>query len=1554
MLDSIWHIQIGEVMCMSEILNIDKENAVRILEYWFLTEFLNQKSIGTYIEKGEKASEYKKELAARNTKRPKKVVEDFVQFAVGDNLQTVLNSLPKQLKAFHKSDFTVFIGCMKKETCIQETARKIQWSSQNPDAKDANNDEITLAILKFAQDGRYISNSLSISPLAWAMKKLSRGTENTSQTLSIDNYNSDTRNIETQIVNLFKDSGNSDVVSEETDSLEVLNTVSYDLLLMVENLICEGLNIDSKDMESYLAVYFKLYESEDDESGTEVSLHMDFYSKDLAFVIDGLRNNRFTKEKEKMLLDYILGLNRYESDPEKTSNRFDIVKPKNEEALYQFMFENLTAAKAPLGKWPSRYMPALMQQIAVNLATDPNSDLPVFSVNGPPGTGKTTLLKEIIVSNIVEKAILLAEYDDPDDAFNDFSFLNGDEQGHSYNQYYSKYHRLKNKKINGYSILVASSNNTAVENITKELPVEENLLENIKPSKEVCGANEEALAELTKLFTVSESADNLPIKVWKQFPNKNGEKTYKKVVEHQPDIYFSRLATELLNAGVEEKGHKKIQALGLISASLGKKENIDKVEKNVIAPFLDIIGTNNDIKPRKENYLVVRKMFLAQLEIVKNLRKELDKLLDGEKAVSESFRMVEEKERQIEICREEQHLSETEMGAVEQELQCKINQLNKDKDTLVAEISVIQTTRATLEAKIKLQHNNIAAIQGRIKELKNNVSVFGKLFRTESYKKVQKSIAQEYEAQAQCLQQADALNKTLNEENRKATSLQAKINSLTVETSDVSKELRSLYSRRDNIKAKEQRLERELAVAKKKVEDQKNLLEKDREKYQNQDSYERGFILDRQFIRDILSADQDISTKAQLRNPWFSEHYNREREKLFLYALQMTKAFILSSTKCRNNFKHLYCLWSGSYDSSKREKPIDRVKFIGDDLQNCTAAAYETLFLLIPVISSTFASIQSQRLLGNVKEEDFIGTLIVDEAGQSSPHMAIGALCRSRKAVIVGDPKQVEPVVTDDQDLLKQTYTDDFFKPYKDKTNSVQRFADIMNPYGTYLKNALGVEEWVGCPLLVHRRCVSPMYEISNDISYNNIMKQQTAQPGPEKQKLFIAEKSQWFNVSGKEEGLKRHFVKEQGEKVIKMLEVAFSKNPSPDVFIISPFETVESGIKDYVKKYVRNCKRDGVQSFLVEHEDSLYALLDRNVGTVHKFQGREAAEVIFLLGCDTSEAAKPAIRWVNNNIVNVAATRAKYRFYVIGDIEAWKLSKCVSRAKKILDSFVSGNLDYARKNQKSDGSYTLVITEKRSVAEAYAATLCVWDEPDSHDFYIGNGYIISWCQGHLFKLAMPEDYNEKYRSWNLSDLPIIPDDWRYKIIGSNNQDDNPLMHRFEVLKELMDRDDVADILCATDAGREGELIFRLVYQQAECNKPFKRIWLSSMEAASIRKAFENPNPSSDYDSLYDSARCRQLADWIVGMNASRFYTCRYKSKINKLGKKTLSVGRVVSPSLAMIVERENEIEDFVPKTYYKVNLNIGGITFESRRFDNEDEAIQVEQKCRDAISTSK
>ncbi len=222
-----------------------------------------------------------------------------------------------------------------------------------------------------------------------------------------------------------------------------------------------------------------------------------------------------------------------------------------------------------------------------------------------------------------------------------------------------------------------------------------------------------------------------------------------------------------------------------------------------------------------------------------------------------------------------------------------------------------------------------------------------------------------------------------------------------------------------------------------------------------------------------------------------------EREKLFGYAMRMNKEFVVSSNHCRDNFVTLSHYWGLRMGDEN-----ERILFHQEDKELMAPALFQTLFLLVPVLSSTFASVG--RLLKDITQPGVIGTLVVDEAGQAQPQMALGALYRSRRAVIVGDPKQVEPVVTDDLILLRKAYQDPTLKPYKKKTLSVQAFADGLNRFGTYLDNGTEYPEWVGCPLLVHRRCISPMYDISNEISYNGIMKQQTRPPKPEKAARFI------------------------------------------------------------------------------------------------------------------------------------------------------------------------------------------------------------------------------------------------------------------------------------------------------------------------------------------------------------------------------------------------------------------------------------------------------------------
>ena len=302
-----------------------------------------------------------------------------------------------------------------------------------------------------------------------------------------------------------------------------------------------------------------------------------------------------------------------------------------------------------------------------------------------------------------------------------------------------------------------------------------------------------------------------------------------------------------------------------------------------------------------------------------------------------------------------------------------------------------------------------------------------------------------------------------------------------------------------------------------------------------------------------------------------------------------------------------------------------------------------------------------------------IGTLVIDEAGQAQPQMAVGALYRARKAIIVGDPKQVEPVVTDDLKLLKEAYSEPVFANYKNKSLSVQSCADIMNPFGTSYDNGTDYPDWVGCPLLVHRRCISPMYEISNRISYNGIMKQQTLPPSDGKVESFIYEKSQWINVTGVENGHGDHYVAEQGNVVCEMVNVSFQKaikiskmqvDTKPSLYIITPFTTVVSGLRKAIGTYATRNKNSalGVSTSL---DEWLYD----NIGTVHKFQGKEANEVIFVLGCDESQKNRYAVKgFVNSNIVNVAATRAKYRFYMVGDQKVWGKNEYVNEAKSIMD----------------------------------------------------------------------------------------------------------------------------------------------------------------------------------------------------------------------------------------------------------------------------------------------
>lgn len=244
-----------------------------------------------------------------------------------------------------------------------------------------------------------------------------------------------------------------------------------------------------------------------------------------------------------------------------------------------------------------------------------------------------------------------------------------------------------------------------------------------------------------------------------------------------------------------------------------------------------------------------------------------------------------------------------------------------------------------------------------------------------------------------------------------------------------------------------------------------------------------------------------------------------------------------------------------------------------------------------------------------------------------------------------------------------------------------------------------------------------------------------------------------------------------------------------------------------------------------------------------------------------------------------------------------------------------------------------LVIAEKPSVAISIAKVIGATKKKDG--YYEGNGYKVSWCVGHLVQMANPDSYDEKYAKWNIEDLPIIPNDYKYEVSKATKK-------QFNILKKLMNDKEIDVVINACDAGREGESIFRLVYNESKCKKNMKRLWISSMEDSAIKEGFDNLKDGKEYDNLFESAQARAIADWLVGMNISRLYSCLYKQNY--------SVGRVQTPTLAMIVKRDDEIANFKKEKYYAVELSMDGFTLSTDRIDDEVVAEQLKNLIGETI----
>lgn len=828
---------------------------------------------------------------------------------------------------------------------------------------------------------------------------------------------------------------------------------------------------------------------------------------------------------------------------------------------------------------------SLMQQVAVNLAVGrggstrkyPAND--VMSVNGPPGTGKTTLLKDIVAANVVEKARLLCEYDKPDDAFEEVE-LSKDYLKYAENPYRFKKGRTGDA-INSLSILVCSTNNAAVENIAKELPDGKAFWEGIDESEK-------------KEFLESDLSNI----VW-------GKKNEQKPVD---DFYFSSALVDN-NGNLRDPAHPGL----MIAACLGNRRNINNFRDCELSSLQFSGGLG-----KGKRFSKAKKLFLVQY-----------------KKVSDRFDRMEE-----------QAAKKRELLNLKSRLPQLDRECQKDERKIVEELTI---------ETVCLPHPFEGGAAGDVRKYLDDIAKY----------------TADYEERKR------ALEKELRDAEEKAS---GRIWSILYKgrVSDCREELDSFMQQTKS--------EQKLVELRTGFEDKYEELENEKKKLVSLQVKIKGLedvvkgtksveTIDERFVESISKGDNESRKSAHLYNPSDDDELKKERNLLFLYALQVTREFILESKCMRNNITFLRTYW-GAKDKGADSGKKELIEFTQADRRKMAPALFQALGLLTPVISSTFASIG--RMLEDVQiggDVPLFGLLIIDEAGQAVPYAALGALARSRRAMIVGDPSQIEPVITGDVKELRATLGKKVLLPFKGDMASVQRLADAVNPYGHLRSNGEG-DQWIGCPLVVHRRCISPMFDISNEISYQGSMLNETANPKKDLAGSFYLKSSQWINVAGFERGNRDHYVDAQGDRVYEIVKEAFRKTAAatkkkaggsgeheecsiPSLYIISPFKTVVSGLK--------NRLLEETPEGIAERAWSAFAKF--NIGTVHTFQGKEAHQVIFVLGCDTSRSCEGAIRFVNPNIVNVAASRAKYRLYVIADYAAWKINENVATMKRILDT---------------------------------------------------------------------------------------------------------------------------------------------------------------------------------------------------------------------------------------------------------------------------------------------
>ncbi len=815
--------------------------------------------------------------------------------------------------------------------------------------------------------------------------------------------------------------------------------------------------------------------------------------------------------------------------------KFDVLSPVS--AVEPFIAPSLI----PQARWPSQggHPLVLLQQAAVNAARAELGDAPgIIGVNGPPGTGKTTLLRDIVVGCVLDRAMAMASFDRPLDAFS----TTGEKLAFGPNAFLHFY--KLDASLKGHEIVVASSNNKAVENVSKELPL-----------KEANGRHE----EMTYFRSISDLIAN---------PKRAG--------------YFE----------ADDTTSDPIETWGLIAAALGKGSNRGAFQQgfwwNEDGGFLTYLkaarGMNvmREIKDERTGEIIDRVMpsvvvkelpSTNEADAVAAWRKARTAFVKLKKMVDTEIAGIEGMRRDIRALK----------GAIT-ELQ-NFEQRRPSLDEAVENACLIVESRNREQEKARSQVERDKMLLDS--HLAGRPGFFSRLFGTVTWKSwwsTQQKLSATLHQSAQYSHVADGALELARTEWSKAQS-----------------QLQQLDREISNKRQAVSKFEATAAQARSRLGDR---------------------VIDELFFKREHEA-------IHLMAPWLSDDVHRMREDVFAAALVVHKAFIDASA---SRLQHNLGLLMSAMAAGALQSPAQR-ELLPD--------LWSSLFMVVPTVSTTFASVQT--MFGDLPTES-IGWLLVDEAGQAVPQASVGAIMRAKRSIVVGDPLQIPPVVSLPEKLNAEICK--FFNVdqigWSAPSASTQTLADQASRFRSTFITDMGERE-VGLPLLVHRRCQNPMFDVSNSIAYAGQMVHAVGskRPGPIGSALG---QSRWIDVNGDAE---TKWCSDEGDAVVRMLvELAASGVTNPDVFVITPFKIVEQEMRRRLGKEIDLLRALGVKADEWSRD---------RIGTIHTFQGREADTVILLLGAPKATQHR-ARQWAASppNIINVAVSRAKQNLYVVGSAIAW------------------------------------------------------------------------------------------------------------------------------------------------------------------------------------------------------------------------------------------------------------------------------------------------------------